>query len=117
MTHRITFGQILQSLAVAAALWLSVGVADHANAQALRCTDRETMVSALTNKFKETRQGIGLVSNRRILELYVSDIGSWTVVFSSPDGISCIGAAGKHWQTLSPDTDNKRPPQVDVPAY
>jgi hypothetical protein len=41
--------------------------------------------------------GTGLVSQTRIIELYVSQKGTWTVLVSRPDGMSCLVAAGTDW--------------------
>lgn len=101
-TATTTLGRILTGVAAAAAIWTASIPTDHANAQSAYCGKRTTMVSALGKKFKETRRGIGIVSNKRMIELYVSGGGSWTVLFTHPNGMSCIGATGKNWEQLSP---------------
>lgn len=102
LTATTTIGRTLTGVAAAAAIWTASIPTDHANAQSPYCGQRTTMVTALGKKFKETRRGIGIVSNQRMIELYVSGGGSWTVLFTDPKGTSCIGATGKNWQALSP---------------
>lgn len=102
LTATTTIGRTLTGVAAAAATWVASIPTDHASAQSAYCGQRSTMVSALGKKFKETHRGIGIVSNQRIVELYVSGGGSWTVLFTHPNGTSCIGATGQHWQALSP---------------
>lgn len=102
LTVTTTIRRMITGVAAAAAIWTASIPTDHANAQTAYCGQRTTMVTALGKKFKETRRGIGIVSNKRMIELYVSGGGSWTVLFTQPNGVSCIGATGKNWQALSP---------------
>ena len=102
LTVTTTIRRMITGVAAVAAIWTASIPTDHANAQSPYCGQRNSMVSALDRKFKETRRGIGLVSNKRMIELYVSGRGSWTVLFTHPDGTSCIGATGKNWQGLAP---------------
>lgn len=100
MTTTTTIRRVLTGVAAAAALWLSPGVVDQASAQSMKCGDHRMMISTLSKKFKESRQGIGLVSNHQMVELFVSEKGSWTVLFTRPNGLSCIGAVGRHWEQM-----------------
>ena len=102
LTAKTTIGRIVTGVAAAAAIWTASIPTNHASAQSAYCGKRTTMVTALGKKFKETRRGIGIVSNTRMIELYVSGRGSWTVLFTHPNGTSCIGATGKNWEQLSP---------------
>jgi hypothetical protein len=48
----------------------------------------------------------GLQSNGNLLQVYSSEEkGTWTVVSTTPTGMSCIVAAGKRWESL-PLTSN-----------
>lgn len=67
---------------------------------AAKCGKHEQVVKVLTKKFKEKRTAIGLVSNKGVMELYVSKGGSWTALFTRPDGIACVMAAGSAMETL-----------------
>lgn len=69
-------------------------------AQQPRCAPHAEMVKLLTGKFKEERRGIGLVNNNRVVEFYVSDKGSWTIIGTKPNGVACIIAAGKEWNEI-----------------
>jgi len=43
----------------------------------------------------------GLQSNGNLLQVYASeDKNTWTVVSTTPAGLSCIVAAGKSWESL-----------------
>lgn len=102
MIATTALGRILTGVAAAAAIWTASGTIHQAHSQSAYCGQRQTMITALSKKFKEHRHGIGLVSNQRMIELYVSGRGSWTVLFTHPNGTSCIGATGKNWQALTP---------------
>ncbi len=116
MTYMRSFGRIAGILIITAVVWALASAADPANAQAAHCGDRKALVAMLGQKFKETRHGIGLVSNHRMMELYVSGTGSWTVLFTRPNGLSCIGATGKHWESKHTTPNNHLGPQVSAPA-
>ena len=42
--------------------------------------------------------GQGLSLGGRLVEIFASGIGSWTVIWSSPAGISCLVASGEGWE-------------------
>jgi hypothetical protein len=42
-----------------------------------------------------------------VLEVFVSDTGTWTVVVTDPKGVSCVLAAGQSWEEI-PVASNAR---------
>lgn len=68
-----------------------------ANALTARCGKHKDVVAFLGTKFKETRKGMGLINAGQMMELYISDAGSWTVLITRPDGVTCFGPVGKNW--------------------
>lgn len=60
------------------------------------CAARTDMLE-ITKKHKEQLVGSG-IAGRSVVEVYVSETGSFTVVRSSPEGLSCLIAAGQDWQ-------------------
>lgn len=90
--------QVLRTIAAAFALLLA---AQAANAQQA-CTARDEAVVQLEKRFDEQVAGRGLAANgKRMLELFVSETGSWTVLVSDPGGRSCLLASGEGWQALA----------------
>jgi hypothetical protein len=78
---------------IAAALVACIAVP--AMAQQRNCGPREKIVERLAEKYQETRQAIGLGMNNSVLEVFANtETGSWTIIASSPSGISCVAAAG-----------------------
>jgi len=65
------------------------------------CATHEDATKRLEKQFDERVVGRGLASaGKRMLELFVSDKGSWTVVLSEPNGRSCVLVSGESWQQL-----------------
>jgi len=83
--------------AVVGALWGGeVGAA-----QQSACATHETMTKQLGIRYDETPVAFGLQSNGNLLEVYSSEEkGTWTAVSTAPNGMSCIVAAGKKWESL-----------------
>ena len=53
----------------------------------------------LEKQFRELVSGRGLAANgKRMIELLVSEKGSWTVLISDSNGRSCVMAGGENWQ-------------------
>lgn len=67
-------------------------------ARAQSCGPHAAVKAHLQKRFKENRDARGLSSDGRLVEVYVAPGGSWTIVVSFPNGLSCILAAGEAWQ-------------------
>ncbi len=90
---RIIFGLIAASV-----LFLS---ASSANAEQF-CAPRNEAVIQLEKQFGELVSGRGLAANgKRMIELLVSENGSWTVLISDLNGRSCVMASGENWQGIT----------------
>ncbi len=66
------------------------------------CGPRQNVIARLMDQFGEKPVQRGLASNGTILELLVSEAGTWTMLISLPNGHSCFGAAGEMWQAVEP---------------
>ena len=64
------------------------------------CAERTNIVNTLDSQYEESPRAIGLVSKEAVLEVFVSQTGTWTVVVTSPDGVSCVLAAGQSWEEI-----------------
>jgi hypothetical protein len=65
------------------------------------CSDRDSIVKVLDQNYKETLSNYGVAGHVMLLEVYVSKVGTFTILASRPNGISCIIAAGDNWETES----------------
>lgn len=64
------------------------------------CAERNNVIDTLGTQYKESPRAIGLVSHEAVLEIFVSDTGTWTVVVTDPEGVSCVLAAGQSWEEI-----------------
>ena len=63
------------------------------------CLTRDVIVKKLGDGYAERLVGRGLQGEARLFEVFMSQDGSsWTIIQSFPSGLSCIMAAGTHWQ-------------------
>jgi len=89
--------RIIFSLIAASVLFLSVS---SANAQQF-CAPRDKAVVQLEKQFGEFVSGRGLaVNGKQMIEIFVSEKGSWTVLISDPKGLSCVVTSGENWQGI-----------------
>ena len=83
----------IKSLAVAAAL---LPGALHAQAN---CGARDSVVDKLSVKYGEAFSGGGLQNAESIFEVWHSaEKGTWTILMTRADGITCIMASGTNWR-------------------
>ena len=75
--------------------------AQQTNSVRMPCHKAEEIAKQLTARYSEAPVAFGLQSNGTLLQVYASqEKGTWTVVSTTPTGLSCIVAAGKTWETL-----------------
>lgn len=66
------------------------------------CAPRNLVLERLVQKFGETRQSIGLGAQGSVIEVFASnETGSWTIIATMPNGISCLVAAGQSFETMA----------------
>ncbi|CAN7267192.1 hypothetical protein [Mesorhizobium sp. LjRoot246] len=68
-----------------------------APASADQCAARADMIKALGDKFHESEAARGLVNPSVVLEIFVSDKGTWTILATDTHGQSCVITAGEGW--------------------
>jgi len=72
------------------------------NAQAM-CAPREVAIAQLGEKYGETVRSRGMDARGLVVEVFVfEETGTWTFLFTQPDGMACIGAAGDAWENVDP---------------
>jgi len=80
----------------AAALSLSV---ETGSAQAPACGPHDAIVQSLAEQYRENPQSVGMVDSNTLVEIFVSDQGSWTILATDTAGKSCVLSAGEGWET------------------
>ncbi len=72
-----------------------------AEAQML-CAPHAQIVEVLEKDYQERKVADGLSDAGALVELFLSDRRSWTVVFTIPGGPSCVLSSGEVWESLTP---------------
>lgn len=77
-------------------------------AAAMTCAPRVDLVDRLSTEFDETLTATGLQNARSLVEVWSSpDRGSFTILVSHPNGISCVVSTGKNWTSIAAPPDKK----------
>jgi hypothetical protein len=92
---RITEVVFSTFLVILAALAFAPAVA----AQAV-CGSHKSVSENLEKAYTETPVSMGITTSGGIVEVYASPKGSWTLVVTQPNGVSCLIAAGQDWESL-----------------
>jgi hypothetical protein len=95
-------GLLIPAMVVACGAFASPLGAQMAPSNArMPCHNASEIAKQLSSKYSEAPVAFGLQSNGNLLQVYSSEEkGTWTVVSTTPTGMSCIVAAGKGWESL-----------------
>ena len=75
------------------------------------CAPRPAIVEKLAGQYSEGLVGGGLQNQKELLEVWSSpETGSFTILVTNANGVSCIVAAGRNWHGKMPDP--KSAPEV-----
>ncbi len=66
------------------------------------CTARDGLLSQLESKYGEVPVAIGVAEGALIELLTAKDGITWTIILTSPKGLSCLIASGEGWRPLVP---------------
>ncbi len=93
---------LLASLAIPTALAATPAAAQQSgDLAAARCGEHDFVAGYLQERFDERPVSLGLQADGRILQVFASDrTGTWTIVTTTPRGMSCIVAGGEAWEDL-----------------
>ncbi len=84
------------SLAVAC-----VALSHEAAAQPVPCGDRAAIIAHLAAGYGERPVAIALDARGRVLEVFAAPSGTWTMLVSTPGGMTCLVASGTAWSPLA----------------
>ncbi|SDE34063.1 hypothetical protein [Limimaricola pyoseonensis] len=70
-------------------------------AAAPRCGPHAEITAHLAERYGESRRAIALDGKRRVVEIYASDDGSWSLLTTKPGGPTCLMAAGEAFEALA----------------
>ncbi len=88
---------MFKRIATSALIFGMASAAPPAHAQS-NCGQRAEIVGKLQQNYTENLTGGGLQSPQSLLELWTSNkTGSWTLLVTQANGISCIVGSGSNW--------------------
>ena len=64
------------------------------------CGERKAIVASLEKTYSEAPISMGLGSNGAIIEILASPSGTFTIILTRPNGLTCVMAAGESWEDL-----------------
>ena len=70
------------------------------SAQIMMCAKHAQVVGHLAARYSEIPMARGLTQTGYVLEVLVSENGSWTIILTRPNGLSCLVSAGEDWEDL-----------------
>ena len=88
------------TIAVIGSIALSALTTSSATAQAIDafCGDHTEITSRLGKTYGESRAGLGLLDDGRMVEIFTSRRGTWSMLVTAPGGVTCLVASGEAWQ-------------------
>ena len=70
------------------------------------CSQPKNIADLLHNDYSEKPVAYGVQGDGSLMQVYASRAGdTWTVVMTTPRGVSCIVAEGKRWESLPRQPD------------
>ena len=68
-----------------------------------QCGERSDVLEFLSKKYNEAPVAAGVTNTGGLVEVLTdSRSGTWTIIVTSPQGISCFVAAGEGWRDSIP---------------
>jgi hypothetical protein len=65
------------------------------------CGPREALLRQIATEYREFPAAVGLAGNGTLFELLLSAEGTWTLIATRPNGISCFVGGGDSWQPVA----------------
>jgi hypothetical protein len=91
---------MLRTLIIAAMLATSSA---QAQSVVMSCHNASSLANQLAAQYKEDPVAFGVQSNGNLMQVYKSEkTGTWTILSTSPSGVSCIVAVGNLWEQIVP---------------
>ncbi len=74
------------------------------------CDSRDTVLAFLSDRYAEAPVAMGVARNGGLVEVLTSGTGgsTFTIIVTTPDGRTCMVAAGDGWESLTTALPNQR---------
>ena len=71
-----------------------------------QCAPRDALLEQLETSYGEVPAGSGVIHAGVLLEIVITPDGAtWSMVLTSPGGISCLVATSEGWRTVEPEPE------------
>ncbi len=65
------------------------------------CNTRDSVLERLAEKYFEAPIAVGVTNTGALIEVLATEDGdTWTIIITTPQGVSCLIAAGEGWRTI-----------------
>lgn len=64
------------------------------------CGERSKFLAHLDKNHKEAPTAMGVTASGRVLEVLTSSDGTWTIIMTHPNGMTCMVTAGQAWEDV-----------------
>jgi len=71
----------------------------------LMCGPRAPLVETLASQYQERQAYLGLTKEAQVMEIWVSEIGTWTLLVTLPSGVTCLTASGNGFDVVPPTAE------------
>ncbi|WP_299618662.1 hypothetical protein [Pelagibius sp.] len=66
-----------------------------------QCDQRDSVLKILQQKYKESPVALGVTHNGGLVEVLSTGNGTtWSIIVTTPQGMSCLVAAGEGWRAM-----------------
>ncbi len=94
------------AFAIAISFIVVGGLSAAHGAEQAQCNKRDAVTNMLGKKYGEAPEAAGVATNGNLLVMFTnSKTGSWSMVETTPQGMSCLRAAGDGWTKLAPSLE------------
>ena len=69
------------------------------------CIARDSLLTQLESQYGEVSVAIGVADGALVELLTAKDGMTWTIIVTTPQGMSCLIASGEGWRPLAPALD------------
>jgi len=92
---RTLFQHSARAAATFAAAAMVAAFAQGAARASSLCADRKVIVERLADAGAAPRRAYAALASAGLVEVFTSERGGWAILVTSPDGLSCVVAAGE----------------------
>jgi len=65
------------------------------------CGERSAVIASLEKTYSEIPVSMGLANNGAVIEILASPTGTFTIILTRPNGVTCVIETGEAWRILA----------------